>query len=111
MSAVTEYGPRREAEKLWHHGIERYVTVGRKRDSLRAVWDVARGHRVSRWLRAARAERACADSERAWRVGGSVTLWIIKTALEEAAEPDSGGASSTKPARGSLGEADERSGR
>lgn len=79
MSALAEYQQRQEAEKGWHHGIQRHITVGRKKDGLRAVWDIPRGCRISRWMRPERAEQACADAADSWR-RGSVTLWIIKTA-------------------------------
>lgn len=79
MIDAARYEARREREMRWHHGIQRYVTVGRKRDDKRCVWDVASGRRVSRWVRPERAETAAADSQALWR-GGRVTLWIERMA-------------------------------
>lgn len=68
----------RERAKRWHHDIDRYVVVGRRRDDLCCVWDVCKAHRVSRWMRRENAERACSDVNACWRTGRGLTGWIYK---------------------------------
>ncbi len=77
---IDDYEIRRERDHRWHHDIQRYTTVSRRRDHLYAVWDCARACRVSRWMRPERAARAAADVEANWRTGRGVTGWIYKTA-------------------------------
>jgi hypothetical protein len=82
QSAIDRWTRRRKQNHEWEHSLHRYVTIGRHADRLRAVWDAARGQRVSRWLTPENAERVRADCEQGWRMG-QVTGWVIKIGREE----------------------------
>lgn len=73
---IDDFIARRNREKRWHHGIQRYVTLGRKADDLRCVWHVPKGVRITRWLRPENAEATCAAANENWESGRGVVGWF-----------------------------------